>query len=455
MIQDYVIEPKDYTNYTIDMLFDAALRDSNLELIIQELERRGIYFPIEKHMAGKHDQSTHAPQSRKGVPAGIDLEGKRFDSAARKEFTSKVHAYQDALTEAYRRSWKELGISEANPDFEFRRREWSNAITGRDTTPEGLALKAKIDASLQNNAEYQAARKALEENYIFKEAMNVRDANGVRLGDKDKPNDWAFSDSPEEYLLRKGVGGWTEGDSTDYSADVDFKNSELNERAKGIRVTPEEGARVATDDFRAAAAKGETVVIMPQDKLNQVLSSGRVKTVHETGTSTAGQSTQDYIDHRLIYESAAFGYDNSTPIEARPVSGILKLGDSLPSEALSIYGGKRPTEIVLKPEAKERTTWTAGDSLNTFGTATALDATSFSPSSVGQAAAVYRKATGENYFSSGLYMPNSLREAQVHGGVKVSDIATVRFYSPPSASAISKLDKAGIPYEVIEQEASS
>jgi hypothetical protein len=405
-------------------------------------------------MYGQHDQSKHAPQSRKGVPFGIDLEGKRFSDSARKEFTEKANTFQDVRQEALWQAQRELGIAPTN---DSRRRLFTEAYLGNDESPEGLAMKAKIDASLASNADYQKAKAELEANFIFRDAMNLTDANGVRFGDRWKKAD-SFDELPADYLIRMGRGGFSkEVDTAIFNEDVDFfrrgskaGDMAITEQAKGVRVTPEEAIEVSSNDFRSAAAQAETVIIMPQDKLNQVLSSGRIKTVHETGKSGVGSNRPEYMEHRQIYESAAFGYDDATPVEARPVSGILKLGGQLPTDALGIYGGKRATEIVLKPETKERTTWTQGDSLNSFGTAVALDTQIFSAGPVARDAAVYRKATGQNYFADNKYNSGSLLEAQVHGGIKTSDIAQVRFFSPPSASAIAKLEAQGIPYEVIE-----
>jgi hypothetical protein len=401
-----------------------------------------------KHLLGQHDQSTHAPQHHKGVPAGIDLEGKRYSEEAITELREKVFAYKDALREAHRQSWKDLGISEANPDFEFQRRKWSQAITGVDKSPEGLAMKAKIDASMAANTKYQEAKQALEENFLYKDAMNLHDSNGVRLGDK-----WAKDDGLDEtasdYFMRKGVGGERLPNPSIFDSGPNYYDSKMQAKVGNVRVSAEEGAKIATDDFKEWAAKSDSVIVMPQDKLNQVLASGRVKTVHETGTSTVGQSTQDYIDHRLVYESAAYGYDDSTPLEARPISGILMQDGYHPTDALSLYGGKKATEIILKPETRERTTWTENDSLNTFRAGRTISSTVFSANHTANQAGAWRKATGKNYFETKNFR-SKLTEVQIHGGITTSDIAKVRFFSPPSASAVARLAKLDIPYEVVE-----
>jgi hypothetical protein len=57
MFSDFVVEQGDYKHYGIDDLYAALLADKNSEAILQEIESRS--GSIEKHMAGKHDQSTH------------------------------------------------------------------------------------------------------------------------------------------------------------------------------------------------------------------------------------------------------------------------------------------------------------------------------------------------------------------------------------------------------------
>lgn len=380
---------------------------------------------VEKHRWGQHDQSTHAPQKRKGVPAGIDLEGKRYSEAAVTELRDKVFAYQDARTEAGKKA--------------------SQASSGAKTVDEGRKLYME---SFDSNAELKQAKKELENNFLYKDAMNLRDANGVRLGDKEYATD-AFVESPSSYLMRKGVGGERLPNPSIFESGPNYYDTNMNGKMGKVRVSPEEAVSIATNDFKEWANKADSVIVMPQDKLNKVLASGRVKTVHETGTSTVGSNDEEYIDHRLIYENMAYGYDNSTPVEARPISGILMSGGYHPDDALSVYGGNKASEIILKPETKQRTTWTENDSLNTFRAGRTIDSTVFAPTHMANNAGTWRKATGKNYFDTKNFR-SKLTEVQIHGGITTNDIAKIRFFSPPSASAVARLVKLEIPYEVVE-----
>jgi hypothetical protein len=380
---------------------------------------------VQKHQYGTHDQSTHGNNRVAGVPEGIDLEGKRYSLAAITELNRVRNNYQDAKYEAGKVATQER--------------------LKHDNTADGT--KAYVE-SLENNKELQAARKELEENYLFKDAMNVKDANGVRLGDKSDP---ATGEDPEDYFLRKGATPKTGG--ADFDKDVVFyDNATDSEKFKGIRTTAEESIQVATQDFLEFADSADMAIVIPQSKLNTMMADGRYKTVHETRQSGGpdGKTADEYIDHRLLYENAAYGYDHTTPVEARPVSGMMVGEGGHVYDGIRAYGGSKPAEIVLKPEVRERTTWTEGDSLNLFTGGKSLSSTIFEPNYTAQKATVYRKGSGENYFKSKGFAFNTLVEIQVHGGVKVSDIGKVRFFnSPPSQALANRLEKAGIPYETI------
>lgn len=391
-------------------------------------------FIIQKHQFGHHDQSTHAPHKITGVPEGIDLEGKRYSTAAIVELARVKNNYEDAKYEAEKIATQER--------------------LKHNDTAEGT--KAYVQ-SLENNKELQASRKELEENYLFKDAMNLHDANGVRLGEKWKDNIYE-PETPEDYLLRVGTHTEAVFGEGDYGDDIRFWHDDIDStKFAGIRTNPEESIQVATKDFHEFANTAESVVVMPQSKLNTMMADGRYKTVHETGQSgaTVGKTSEEYLDHRSVYESVAYGYDDSTPVEARPVSGMLIGQGGHVSDGVSIYGGSKPAEIVLKPTVRERTTWTDNDSLNRFVAGKSFASTVLPANYMSQQATVYRKGSGKNFFNTKAFGENNMLEIQVHGGVKVSDIGKVRFFnSPPSKALASRLEKAGIPYETVPLEES-
>lgn len=402
---------------------------------------------VEKHQWGHHDQSTHAPHHIAGVPEGIDLEGKRLTDASRMELMKLGIKFQDVD-----RRTKTQILEEVRAKFgELSTPSILEARTTSNPTPQQLEIRKFIDEKYASNKEYMDAKKALEENFLFKDAMNLHDANGVRLGDKVFSRE--YGESPESYLQRK-MAWYGDGNLNPmaFEQKSDFLSKKIDDKLKDVRTTPEEAIRVATDDFKTFASKADLVVILPQERLGEVLADGRYKTVHETGRSQGvdGEANQQYLDNRLVYENAAYGYGDSTPITSRPVSGMIVGQGGYPYDSHPIYGGSKPAEIVLKPEVRERTTWTNGDSLNTFATGKTFESTIMPANQLSKKASIYRKGMGENYFDSKDFATSSLIEIQVHGGVKVSDIGKVRFYTPPSKAVAARLERAGIPYETVE-----
>lgn len=381
---------------------------------------------FQKHQYGHHDQSTHGNNHVAGVPEGIDLEGKRYSTSAILELQRVANNYGQARYDANQKATQE-------------RLKFNNVEEG---------TKAYVE-SLKNNKELQAARKELEENYLFKDAMNVKDAKGIRLGDKISET----NENPEDYFLRVGVNPPMALSPSAMDAPVKFWHDSIDStKFADIKTTPEESIQVATKDFLEFAETADSVIVIPQSKLNTMMADGRYKTVHETRQSGGpeGKTFDEYIDHRLIYENAAYGYDNSTPVESRPVSGMLVGQGGHVADGIKSYGGSKPAEIVLKPEVKERTTWTDNDSLNRFVAGTSFKSTILPSSYMAKNATVYRKGSGQNFFNTRAFGENNMIELQIHGGVKVSDIGKVRFFnSPPSKALATRLEKAGIPYETI------
>jgi hypothetical protein len=215
---------------------------------------------------------------------------------------------------------------------------------------------------------------------------------------------------------------------------------------EGITLSKEDAIAISENDWNEFVANSDSQIIMSATTAQRVVAAGRVKTIHEIDRpARAGAADDNYKDTRRVYENVAFGYDDSTPADKRPVSGQLTSGEPY-SEWLDIYGGKNPAVITLKPTVRERTTFTTSDSLNGFGTPSPVNAPSPKGWDFNAAeAAVYRTVTGRNYWADRKIIAP---EIQVHGGVSVADIAKITFYGTPSASVLSTMDKNGVPYTI-------
>jgi hypothetical protein len=169
------------------------------------------------------------------------------------------------------------------------------------------------------------------------------------------------------------------------------------------------------------------------DVLESVLDSGRVMNQFESGRS----AFLDVEGHKYK-EWSQFGIPYDADPRVRPVYGHIQKGNRTGADE---YGAVR---IVLKPSAKERTTYTMADSHRNIDMA--FPATRPNADLVRLDPDKWPVDYGLQYV-----------EAQIHGGVPVDDIAEVVFdignslYKEPSASALQKLEDAGIPYRFVER----
>jgi hypothetical protein len=386
----------------------------------------GIIFDdgVEKHRAGEHDQSRHAGAGAiAGVPKGIDVGGKRWSKSEADELASRKLAADKAFLQAYDKAEK------ANPSI---------------TADEARSIALKDPAFL-------SAKEKVNEHFLMQEAANLTSYKGTRMGDTYEPRNY---DNPlvklEHFSQFAGESANEEqGDRTLMKLTTQEGQTINGVPISGVSMTRQEALDTANKDWKEFMEQGEPQIIVSAATAQRIVSQKRVKTIHEQDRpARSGRSDDEYKDVRLVYENVAFGYDNNTPVEARPVSGLLGQGQPY-YEYLDIYGGKNPAVIRLKPEVKERTTYTLGDSLNGFETPYPVSSPASRPWKYESAeAGVYRAATGRNFYTdSKMNAP----EAQIHGGVNLSDIAGVTFYGTPSASVLGTMDRNNIPYTIETQ----
>lgn len=394
--------------------------------------------PLFKHQLGRHDQSRHSNRRVAGVPQNIDLDGKRWNQDARREFGARFNAYENAKEEA----WEKIVVANHGKKWE-------------EMSPSERARTGNYWDEARQDPAVLAAKQELENHFIYAEAAALNATGGGVIGDMG----FETSYTPLEKLTR--LGGSRDGDSS-YDFDQGDKTLQRltagqNQQiypdpnvgmnvAEGINLTRAEAAAVSENDWNEFVSSAEPQIIMSAGAAQKVVSQGRVKTVHEVGRpARAGGSDSEYLDTRRTYENVAFGYDDSTPLDKRPVSGLLGTGEPY-SEFMSIYGGKNPAVITLKQSVKERTTYTLDDSLNGFlAPSPALNPPAPKWSYRSAEAAVYRSSTNRNYYADNKI---SAPEVQIHGGVSLGDIAKVTFYGTPSASVLATMDRNSVPYTI-------
>jgi hypothetical protein len=213
------------------------------------------------------------------------------------------------------------------------------------------------------------------------------------------------------------------------------------------RDNPEALARYnsgVADAFAQVAATNINVQLS-DSSFKMIVRDGRWKTVHEVRRRGVGGGRGSYYTHRIDYERGVMGVPENVPLEEHPVYGYFSDnagGMNTPRH----YGN---IDVVLRPEVKGRTTITAGDTLDEGLTPVpVLDA-------------LTRARTPEQlYHSSGgglmynaqnatpLVRGPNYWEAQIHGGVKLTDVLSIRvdgeIYDAWTATMKDKIREAGI-----------
>lgn len=413
-----------------------------------------------------NETPTDAETKKPSLISSLDLTGSRLSDSAREELDSLISSFNtannNATTEVYREIASELGRPVSLPwdrdrtpegrdtyEYIYSAKKFSKPTPENDEEKELLRIKNLFEDKLKNNKELQEAKTTLYNNKLYKDLV---DALNSKINDFDKDEiDYGLMDvgrslsSPRPRL--------TEEEIEDFSLTYpDFGDQEVNDLVYDITIDLEDSVEITNKDLKDFAESGVVSVILPMSALKDVLAEGRMKTVHETKYSLAGNSSEEYRALRVAYESLAFGYGGDSPMEERPVYGLLRSAKHpMPEDALMIYGGRFPAQIVLKPEVKTRTTISDRDSLNHFEPTTPLTDPKFDASYITRMVGVYREATGENFFESENFAKYGSIEAQVHGGVKLDDIGKVLFYETPPEEILELLTSMGIIWEVSKQ----
>jgi hypothetical protein len=211
----------------------------------------------------------------------------------------------------------------------------------------------------------------------------------------------------------------------------------------------EKGLAYAQEQVTSAMKNGDVTVAMSEYVLNSFLGEGRYKNQFETRTSGGKLD----VGVRKVGEGLATGTPAGTKLADRPVYGYLTDNEtvhtyqskkdavnalegewtdkhsldrkldwenikSVNSDKVDQYGDIR---VILKPDVRSRTTVTIGDSLRTGVMADAMSNPKPDLTNMG----LYKAGAASHM--SGNPTAGYL-EAQIHGGVKASDIAVI--YAP-------------------------
>lgn len=178
------------------------------------------------------------------------------------------------------------------------------------------------------------------------------------------------------------------------------------------------------------------------DALKQILRDGRFKTQFETNTSGGMLQPAE----RARREEEWFGIPVDADPRERPIYGFLVTGGK---GKVDNYGDIR---VIFKSEVRSRTTGMVGDSMEHILTGRPSpidnpDWQSFTPDAEDWDGVLSKL---ERKYDSPAFNRHEYIEAQIHGGVSVSDIAEVILTKATSndAALIEALRQAGIPWRV-------
>lgn len=225
------------------------------------------------------------------------------------------------------------------------------------------------------------------------------------------------------------------------AADISAREAQMRAEYR-IDAATEERAVAA---IRRVIAESDVVTYAPGDLLGRILDTG-VKNQHASDTNKVGS---EYIRPiRAAWEEGAFGIPSGSPPEDYPVYGILSSRiHTHPSEdgKANSYGTVR---IQLRPEVRSRTTVSAGDSLGRTVMPSPLDSPRLA--AIGDMTDKIANPGPKIKSIGDLARSIWYFEAQIHGGVQASDIASVIFRRAEEATPElrAKLDSLGIAYTI-------
>lgn len=228
---------------------------------------------------------------------------------------------------------------------------------------------------------------------------------------------------------------------------LEIRSSPLDERFAS------KGAFEALDKQANELMKNNPVSVMTEESvLQNILDEGKVKSIYDLPEGVKGRQ---YLEYRTAYENHAFGYDNNTPIEIRPISGITypsEINDQLIDNFGTNYGS---VQLVLKDDVKSRTTFTIGDSLDRWQEPTPIGGKlprTMDLLNKAEKASVF-ELNNNNFLQGRGFWDSSYVETQVHGGIKLADIDKIVFHYPEwidMESTVNRLNDMGISWEVVD-----
>ncbi len=218
-------------------------------------------------------------------------------------------------------------------------------------------------------------------------------------------------------------------------------------------------------ELKKFMAHAEIAIQMKESSLEKLVSakSEEFKNGFEKGAvGSVGRGKKDYFNKRRDQEESILGIPQEADAKARPMYGYLEHPDRMLSHGYAVGDNYGAIQVKLKDSLKDRTSYTIGDSLDDRGTWGGYAAAVNDPLPIAigktrdhrnmgglhtaEQSAGMNTETFKGVYHDGRVITPSYIEAQIHGGLKHSDIAEVRIPkdSDVAEKTIKKLEKAGV-----------
>jgi hypothetical protein len=220
---------------------------------------------------------------------------------------------------------------------------------------------------------------------------------------------------------------------------------------------PRGGADKDLKDFLEGA---EPVMAFNPKGFAKFVKEGEAKNGFEAGTGGIKRGKSGYLEGRRSGEEVVMGISKVTDAKGRPVYAALEHPDRARSlqggsgNLMAQYGG---VQVIFNNDVKDRSTFTIGDSLDTARPRGIMASPVRDPANPTSSSTTITdlnygggvRAQGMSYsttYDRGLKLPVPYVEAQIHGGLRSSDIKEVRYYKghdiPPATR--KALEKQGV-----------
>lgn len=413
---------------------------------------------IEKHLAGQHDQSSHGHGGH-STDRPYELNTSRRSD---RDWGGKSYRPDPANA----RGPESMLLTEGGwgnyPTFASAKSIGQSAYANMALRASGQAdglgwqeTETKINKSILNDPDYPKipkdyldkamadkawAREKLLDELEGMQSDEIR-LHAMKLWAKENPDEaMAFLTKENKFV-------------SDKMRAITFPNGQtVGEITDGV-------AKSLLDQVRDMAINNNVSLTMSAGRLKKFISEDHYKTASETRLSGKGAGREKYMERRDDFEFNKMGIPSNIPDSQRPVYGVL--GRS--SQEMT-FGD---CQVIFKDDVKHRTTATVGDSLDSFSSGVHwLDDYANEKISVADFWETHQDllmGTMNNHYRSGTTYTwgkddkgepiwgritgftgkSDLREiahygyveTQIHGGLKLSDVATIVI---PSSTSLPK-----------------